>query len=99
MPVADRAGLPIAVYVASASPHEVTLVEATLTECFIEARPEHLIRDKAYDSDPLDELLAERGIELITPHQVNRKTPQTQDGRPLRGYKRRWKSDHGEHPL
>jgi transposase len=91
MAVADRAGLPVAVHVASASPHAVTLVEATLTECFVAAQPAHLIGDKAYDSDPLDERLAKRSIELIAPHRSNRKKPKTQDGRPLRRYKRRWK--------
>jgi transposase len=50
-----------------------------------------LIGDKAYDSDPLDACLAECGIELIAPHRSNRKKPKTQDGRPLRRYKRRWK--------
>ncbi|MGZ3716209.1 MAG: transposase, partial [Ktedonobacterales bacterium] len=30
-------------------------------------------------------------IELIAPHRRNRKRPKTQDGRPLRRYKRRWK--------
>jgi transposase len=57
----------------------------------VDARPEHLIGDKAYDSDPLDARLAEQGIELIAPHRSNRKKPKTQDGRPLRRYKRRWK--------
>jgi len=50
-----------------------------------------LIGDKAYDSDGLDEtLLRERGVELIAPHKANR-LKSTQDGRPLRRYKRRWK--------
>jgi transposase len=89
MAVADRAGLPVAVYVASASPHEVTLVEATLAGCCIEARPAHLIGDTAYDSDPLDEPLAKRGIELIAPPRANRMRPKTQDGRSLRRYTRR----------
>jgi transposase len=30
-------------------------------------------------------------MELIAPHRAKRKTPTTQDGRPLRRYKRRWK--------
>jgi transposase len=76
---------------ASASPPAVALVEATLTECCIDARPEQLIGDKAYDRDSLDEQLAERGIERITPHRADRQKPKTQDGRPLRRYKRRWK--------
>jgi transposase len=91
MAVADRAGLPLAVYTASASPHEVTLVGETLAQVFTAARPERLIGDKAYDSDPLDEELAEQGIELIAPHKSNRKQAPTQDGRKLRRYKRRWK--------
>ncbi len=53
--------------------------------------PERLIGDRAYDSDPLDEALAERGIEMISPHRRNRKKPKTQDGRKLRRYKWRWK--------
>ena len=57
----------------------------------VAARPEHLIGDKAYDSDPLDARLAEQGIELIAPHRANRTRLKTQDGRPLRRYKRRWK--------
>ncbi len=91
MAVADCHGLPVAVCVTSASPHEVTLVEQTLDASFLDEGPEKLIGDKAYDSDPLDErLLQERGIELIAPHKANRRKPRTQDGRPLRRYRRRW---------
>jgi probable HAF family extracellular repeat protein len=54
--------------------------------------PQHLIGDKAYDSDKLDEQLAAEGVEMIAPHRKNRKPEnKTQDGRPLRRYKRRWK--------
>jgi transposase len=91
MVVADNASLPLAVHAASASPHEVTLVGETLLQSFTSERPERLIGDKAYDSDPLDAELATRGIELIAPHRSNRKKPRTQDGRKLRRYKRRWK--------
>lgn len=90
MAVADRTGLPIAVGVGSAAPHEVTLVESTLANRFMDELPERLIGDRAYDSDPLDQRLAERGIEMIAPHRSNRKKPKTQDGRPLRRYRRRW---------
>jgi transposase len=58
---------------------------------FTEELPERLIGDKAYDSDPLDDKLAENGVELIAPHRSNRKKPRTQDGRKLRRYRRRWK--------
>ena len=92
MAVADRTGLPIAIGVASASPHEVKLVEATLDRSFLGEAPVRLIGDKAYDSDALDERLRrERGIEMIAPHRRNRKRRRTQDGRALRRYRRRWK--------
>ncbi len=91
MAIADAAGLPVAVGIASASPHEVTLVEETLDNAFVAEALHRLIGDKAYDSDPLDQrLLEERGIEMISPNRSNRKHI-TQDGRPLRRYVRRWK--------
>ena len=91
MAVADRAGLPLAIYAENAAPHEVRLVRKTLVERFTDDAPERLIGDKAYDSDPLDKELQEQEVELIAPHKSNRKKPATQDGRKLRRYKRRWK--------
>ncbi len=91
MAVTDRAGLPIAVHLTSASPHEVTLVHDTLKERFFRQRPVRLIGDRAYDSDKLDEELRAQKIELISPHRDNRVKPPTQDGRPLRRYRHRWK--------
>ena len=91
MAVADRTGLPIAISVESASPHEVGLVERTLERRFTQERPKRLIGDRAYDSDPLDERLRKLGIEMIVPHKTNRRKPPTQDGRPLRRYRNRWK--------
>ena len=92
MAIADRAGLPIAVGIASASPHEVTLAEETIDNGFLEHAPDRLIGNRAYDSDPLDARLRdERGIELICPHRRGRKRAPTQDGRPLRRYQKRWK--------
>jgi len=91
MAIADATGLPIAVGIASASPHETKLVEETLDNAFVADVIHRLIGDKAYDSNPLDERLRkERGIELIAPNLSNRKR-KTQDGRPLRRYRRRWK--------
>jgi transposase len=89
--VADAAGVPVAVHVASATPHETTLVAATLAHRFTAESPQRLIGDRAYDSDPLDEQLHAQGIEMIAPHRRRRTKPTTQDGRPLRRYKRRWK--------
>ena len=71
MAVAEGTGLPIAVSVGAASPNEVTLVEATLGARFLAESPERLIGDQAYDSDPLNQRLAERGIEMIAPRQLS----------------------------
>jgi transposase len=91
MAIADGAGLPLAAWTTSASPAEVTLVEQTIDASFYPWIYERLVGDKAYDSDGLDERLwEERGIELISPNRRNRRV-RTQDGRPLRRYKRRWK--------
>jgi transposase len=91
MAIADRSGLPVACGIASASPHEVTLVEETIDNGFLPHAPERLIGDLAYDSDPLDRRLwEERRIELIAPNHRRRRR-KTQDGRPLRRYRRRWR--------
>jgi transposase len=49
-----------------------------------------MIGDRAYDADQLDQRLKEQGITLIAPHRPNRRR-KTQDHRPLRRYRRRWK--------
>jgi transposase len=90
MAVADRAGLPVAIHVASASPPEVTRVALTLAACAVAARPARLIGAKADESDPLDEGWADAGMEMIAPHRANRAAPKTQEGRPRRRYQRRW---------
>ena len=66
-------------------------MEETIDNGFLEHAPDRLIGDKAYDSNRLDERLREeRGVELIAPHLSTRQR-KTQDGRPLRRYRRRWK--------
>ena len=91
MAIVDRRSLPVAVHVARASPAEVRLVGPTLEDRFLADYPPRLIGDRAYDSDPLDEeLLATYASDLIAPHRDNRTRPATQDGRPLRRYRRRW---------
>jgi len=62
-----------------------------LDKRLVDEKPERLIGDRAYDSDPLDARLAQQGVMLIAPHRSNRKKPKTQDGRSLRRYRRRWK--------
>ena len=61
-----------------------------LAHSFLDQLPARLIGDKAYDSDRLDAELKQRyDIELIAPHRRDRQQA-TQDGRPLRRYRRRW---------
>lgn len=92
MAIADRNGLPIAAVTASASPHEVKLVEQTIDGRFVDDVPELIIGDRAYDSDPLDTKITEKyGSIIVAPHKNNRIKPKTQDGRQLRRYVRRWK--------
>jgi len=92
MAISDRHGLPFAVYVASASPHETKLVSSTLEQRFLADTPERLIGDRAYDSDPLDAEIRQRfGVQLIAPHNSTRSRKPTQDGRVLRRYRRRWR--------
>ena len=91
MVLTDGHGLPIGIDTASASPHEVTLIEPLLENRILRRKPRRLIYDMAADSDPLRERLARRGIELICPHRSNRTKPRTQDGRAFRRYRRRWK--------
>ena len=75
MAICDGHGLPLAVHVASASPHEVRLVDATLAASFLDTLPARLIADRAYDSDGLDAHLAQTyGIEMIAAHRPHRRT-------------------------
>lgn len=90
MAIVDRHGLPLAVSTHAANHHEVTLVQLSFEFYMIEAKPENLIGDRAYDSDTLDEQLRAQGIEMISPHRSNRVKPKTQDERRLRRYQRRW---------
>jgi transposase len=91
MVLTDGNGLPIGVDTASASPHEVTLIEPLLETRVLRRKPCRLIYDMAADSDPLRARLKRRGIDLISPHRSNRVKSPTQDGRKMRRYRRRWK--------
>ncbi|MCE9608559.1 MAG: transposase [Planctomycetia bacterium] len=90
MLLVDGTGLPLSIDVDSARPGEVTLIEPLLEQAVVARLPKRLIYDRAADSDPLRARLADRGVELICPHRRGRKRPATQDGRPLRRYRKRW---------
>src|SRR5664279_3967885 len=97
MVLVDGQGLPLGVRLESASPSEVTLAQATLDEVRVprsqgrpRQKPERVIADRGYDSDPLRRRLKKRGIELIAPYRSNNKQRRYEDKRKLRRYKRRW---------
>ncbi|GJQ28755.1 MAG: DDE transposase [Phycisphaerae bacterium] len=90
MVLVEARGLPVAVTTGSAGPHESKLVQRLFDFMLTIETPQRVIGDKAYDSDALDEALEAQGIEMIAPHRKNRSPENaTQDGRPLRRYKRR----------
>ncbi len=92
MVLVDAMGLPVSIDTTSASPHESKLVQRLFDFMMTTETPERLIGDKAYDSDELDARMDAHGVEMIAPHRKNRKPEhKTQDGRPMRRYKRRWK--------
>jgi transposase len=84
--IVDRHGLPLAVTTHAANHYEVTLVQLTFDFYMIEAKPENLIGDRAYDSEKLDAEMRAQGTEMISPHRSNRVRKKTQDGRRLRPY-------------
>jgi transposase len=97
MVLVDGQGLPMGVRLESASPSEVKLAEVTLAEVRVprpkgrpRQKPERIIADRVYDSDPLRQPLKKRGIELIAPYRKNNPQRRYQDGRKLRRYVRRW---------
>jgi transposase len=87
--IVDRQGLPLSVSTHAAHHHEVRLVQLRFDFYMLEPKPEHLIGDRAYDSDGLDDELKQDGVNMIALHRFTR-TLKTQDGRHLRRYQRRW---------
>jgi transposase len=92
MVLVERQGVPLGICLASASPAEVTLVDQTLAARVTPQyrKPQRLIGDKGYDSDPLREQLAARGITLISPYRHWRVNRRYEDRRRLRVYRERW---------
>ena len=90
--LADGAGAPLGVCVASASPSEVKLLEPTLNNaCFVVGKqPQRLIADRGYDSNAVRAFLVARGIDPIIPARRKNRAATHQDGRKLRRYGHRW---------
>jgi len=99
MVVVDGQGVPLGNHLDSASPNEGNLLEKTISRIAVpragrgrpKQNPRRLIADRGYDSDPLRERLAKKGIELICPYRCNNKEQKYYDGRKMRRYKRRYK--------
>ena len=87
----DGNGTPLSAFTLSANQAEVNALETLVDTRVMKKKPKRMLYDKAADADWVRERLAARGIELICPHRRGRKKPPTQDGRPLRRYKRRYK--------
>jgi len=76
MSITNGHGLLIALRTESASPAEVKLVEPTLDERVVKEVPEHLIEDKPYDSEKLNEsLMKNYTIEKICLDRLRRRVP------------------------
>jgi len=97
MVLVEGEGVPLGVRLKSASPNKVTLAEPTLIQVLAprpkgrpRQKPERVIADCAYDSDPLRERFRKRGIELIVLYRDNNQHRRYEDRRKLRRYKRRW---------
>lgn len=92
MAMADDRGLPMSIFIADGSRHDVVLTDATLDSAIVDILPARLIGDKAWDSGKLQESLrTERFIELIAPKRGGKRpSRRRQDGRSLRRARRRW---------
>ncbi len=89
----DRHGIPLGAATDGAGVHAVNLAPAALADVpqtLPMPWPVPVLADRAYDSDPLRESLADDGFALVARHRSNRTRPATADGRTLRRLKRRW---------
>ena len=68
MAIVDRAGLPLSISTHAANHHKVKLVQLNFDFYMIEAMPDVIIGDRAYDSDDFDDDLRGKGIKLVSPH-------------------------------
>src|ERR1700747_3183016 len=96
MVLADGEGITMGGRLGRGFSAEVTLAEATLGEVSVpqargrpRQKPQRVIADAGYDSDPLRQRLRKRGIELIAPYRQKNKKRRDEDGRKIRRYKRR----------
>lgn len=99
MGATDGKGIPVALHLESASRAEIKLLETTLAKIRVpkqgcgrpKSKPQRVIADKGYDSDPHRKRLLDRGIRLIVPYKTNSRKRTYEDGRELRRYRKRYK--------
>ena len=87
MVVVEGNGTPVAAEIASASCDDVTPIEPVLGQRVLRPEPLRLLHDTTPGTDPLRVRPRKRGIELIC---KLRKSPNTQESRASRQYKRSW---------
>lgn len=97
MVLVDGKGTPLGVHVDSASPAEVKLLKPMMENVLVagkpgrsRSKPERLVLDHAYDSNPDRKGLVASGIEPIVPARRYNKSATHQDSRKLRSYRRHW---------
>ncbi len=89
----DRHGTPLGAATDGAGVHAVPLAPAARADSPPDRPvpwPVPVLADRADDSDPLRESLADDGFARVARHRSNRTKPATADGRTLRRLKRRW---------
>ena len=99
MVATDGKGIPVALHLESASRAEIKLLETTLEKVRVpkvgpgrpKSKPQRVIADRGYDSDPHRKRFLARGIELIVPYRKNSQKRFFEDGRKLRRYRKRFK--------
>ncbi len=99
MVATDGKGIPVALHFESASRAEIKLLETTLANVRVpkkgpgrpKNKPQRVIADRGYDSDPHRRRFRARGIDLIVPYRSSSKNRTFEDGRKLRRYRKRYK--------
>jgi hypothetical protein len=74
MVLADGTGTPLEILLEAASPAKVKLLQKTVQQVpwhWLDAKPERIVMDRAYDSNAVRKDLAECGIEPIVPARKN----------------------------
>jgi len=87
--IVDRHWLPLSGNIHAANHHEVTLAQLSFGFYMHEAKPEHLMEDRASDRDGLNDDVQQDDVKMIAPNQTTRKF-KPQNGRHLRRHQRRW---------